>query len=697
MILPRLLFPLIAAPVFAGSATLFSDLQGNPMAAGSGTVVFGSYNAVSITITVSAYAYGASQQGGGRNYSGAASAAIGSSVQRDDVPVGSDPMSVNASNSLTVNRAADGGWYANGLNLGSSIAVSAAAHVDGENFQGGAYVVASVSWVEAPANSAPTISWISAPSSAVSGAPYTVTAHGHDADGNLSQVNVWKNSQPFAFAGGGNGTDGDSGNTTVDSYPQSVTFTAQAIDAQGAASALISQIVTITAPPNRAPSIAWSSAPSSAGYQQSYFVSAVGSDPDGNLARVNVWKNGVPFAFADGGNGFSGSSGNASSDGGPQTITYTAQAFDADGVGSGIISQTVTIGPPPNAAPLIQWLLAPTSVSSGQSYVVSARATDTDGNLYAVSLSRDGAVIANAGTGSGSVSDVSVTVADTGPLTVTFSAVARDAMGASSAVITQVVSVGAPPPVQYTLSTSSGPGGGVSPGGSFIGGSTALVSASADSIHDFAGWSGDASGLANPVSVTIDRSKSVQANFSLKSFPLTTAASTGGSVTGGGVYPYGTTVTLSSMPLAGYRFTGWTGDASGSISSVAVQMTAARSVQALFAAKTAQVISFGPLSDQSPGAGSVSLTASASSGLPVTFAVISGPASVSGSQLAVTGVGQIVVEARQAGNDLFLPAPAVAQSFNSLAAAAIKYRSASPTLLQGESVRGAAPLVIGAP
>jgi hypothetical protein len=34
-------------------------------------------------------------------------------------------------------------------------------------------------------------------------------AHGHDADGNLTQVNVWKNGSAFAFAGGGNGTDGD--------------------------------------------------------------------------------------------------------------------------------------------------------------------------------------------------------------------------------------------------------------------------------------------------------------------------------------------------------------------------------------------------------------------------------------------------------------------------------------------------------
>ena len=44
---------------------------------------------------------------------------------------------------------------------------------------------------------------------------------------------------PFAFAGGGNGTDGDSGNPTSDTGPQTVTFTAQAVDGDGATSPVI--------------------------------------------------------------------------------------------------------------------------------------------------------------------------------------------------------------------------------------------------------------------------------------------------------------------------------------------------------------------------------------------------------------------------------------------------------------------------
>ena len=75
--------------------------------------------------------------------------------------------------------------------------------------------------------------------------------------------------------------------------------------------------------------------------------------------------------------------------------------------------------------------------------------------------------------------------------------------------------------------------------------------------------------------------------------------------------------------------------------------------------QASQTITFpnpGPLGSST---GPVTLTATASSGLPVTYTVISGPGTVSGSTLTVTGVGNIVVEADQAGNTDYLPAPPV--------------------------------------
>jgi hypothetical protein len=76
-----------------------------------------------------------------------------------------------------------------------------------------------------------------------------------------------------------------------------------------------------------------------------------------------------------------------------------------------------------------------------------------------------------------------------------------------------------------------------------------------------------------------------------------------------------------------------------------------------------QTITFGSLADQTYG-NTISLSASASSGLPVTFNVISGPATVSNDVLTVTGVGTVTVEASQAGDGIYGAATPVDQSFS---------------------------------
>jgi hypothetical protein len=78
---------------------------------------------------------------------------------------------------------------------------------------------------------------------------------------------------------------------------------------------------------------------------------------------------------------------------------------------------------------------------------------------------------------------------------------------------------------------------------------------------------------------------------------------------------------------------------------------------------TSQTITFSPVtSPVTYPAGPFTLAATASSGLPVTFSVLSGPALVNGSTLTITGVGTVVVAANQVGNYLYAPAPQVTQS-----------------------------------
>jgi hypothetical protein len=77
----------------------------------------------------------------------------------------------------------------------------------------------------------------------------------------------------------------------------------------------------------------------------------------------------------------------------------------------------------------------------------------------------------------------------------------------------------------------------------------------------------------------------------------------------------------------------------------------------------AQTITFGPLPAVSYTTAPIALTAAASSALPVGFAVTTGPATITGNSLTLTGVGNVTVSASQAGNETYAAATPVAQSF----------------------------------
>jgi uncharacterized repeat protein (TIGR02543 family) len=108
----------------------------------------------------------------------------------------------------------------------------------------------------------------------------------------------------------------------------------------------------------------------------------------------------------------------------------------------------------------------------------------------------------------------------------------------------------------------------------------------ADNGYQFVSWSGDLSGSSNPATLVMDSSKSVTAVFASNVHTLTVAAS-GGTVAKSpdkASYEYGESVTLTASADAGYSFTGWSGAASGTNSSVTIIMDGDKSVTASFAA-----------------------------------------------------------------------------------------------------------------
>jgi parallel beta-helix repeat protein len=79
--------------------------------------------------------------------------------------------------------------------------------------------------------------------------------------------------------------------------------------------------------------------------------------------------------------------------------------------------------------------------------------------------------------------------------------------------------------------------------------------------------------------------------------------------------------------------------------------------------KSNQTITFPPLANKTYGDAPFTLMATASSGLPVSYRIASGPATMSGNTVTITGAGIVTVEASQAGNSTYNAATPVQQSF----------------------------------
>ncbi|MEP1890146.1 MAG: Ig-like domain-containing protein [Cyclobacteriaceae bacterium] len=100
--------------------------------------------------------------------------------------------------------------------------------------------------------------------------------------------------------------------------------------------------------------------------------------------------------------------------------------------------------------------------------------------------------------------------------------------------------------------------------------------------------------------------------------------------------------------------------------------------------KTAQSITFESLEDKTYGE-VFTLGAQASSGLSVSYSVASGPATLSGAEVSITGVGDITIVATQAGDETFNPAASVSQTL-AVAKASLTAAADDQTITYGDDI-----------
>jgi len=118
---------------------------------------------------------------------------------------------------------------------------------------------------------------------------------------------------------------------------------------------------------------------------------------------------------------------------------------------------------------------------------------------------------------------------------------------------------------EYTLTVSAGTGGTTDPTPdtyTYFGGARVTVTAVPNSGFAFSGWGGDASGVENPITIVMNRDKSLTANF-VREYTLTIMAGEGGTTQpppGSHGYGEGATAVITAVPNSDYGFIDWAGD-----------------------------------------------------------------------------------------------------------------------------------------
>ena len=169
-----------------------------------------------------------------------------------------------------------------------------------------------------------------------------------------------------------------------------------------------------------------------------------------------------------------------------------------------------------------------------------------------------------------------------------------------------------------------------------------------------------------------------RANVSLNSFPANGGRIKVNTVTTNqdenpwmGVYFKGVAIPIQAIPNEGFEFVTWSTNVNSSAANTTINLDGDTNITAIFApvgdtttTPINQVIDFLEIVDKNIRDNPFEVIATASSGLPVTLSIISGPAILSGNTVILDGtIGTIFMQASQAGNEQYNAARTVSRLF----------------------------------
>jgi hypothetical protein len=343
---------------------------------------------------------------------------------------------------------------------------------------------------------------------------------------------------------------------------------------------------------------------------------------------------------------------------------YSAATQVTQTVNATQLTQTITFttSPPPSAQYGTNFMVAATGGASGNPvmFTSSGGCSNTGGTYTMTSGTTACSVIADqAGDNNYAASEVTTSVAATlAPDAITFTTNPPSSAQYGTNFTVAATGGGSSNPVVFTSSGACGNSGANYSMTSGSGTCSVIANQAADNNYS----------AATPVVIPVNATPAPQTISFTMNAPPTAAYNTQFTVaaTGGAS---GNTVMFTSggscsNTLGTYTITSGT----GTCSVIANQQGNANYSAALQVMETTndtrigQTITFPAIPNQN-GPGQITLNATASSGLAVSYSVLSGPATVNGNILTTTASGNVTVEADQGGNGNYTAASAVQQTF----------------------------------